>query len=251
MRILLTNDDGWNAPGITLLSEALKRHAEVVRVAPDRNRSGASNSLTLTDPLRVARVAEDVYAINGTPTDCVHLALTGLLDVEPDVVISGINDGANLGDDVLYSGTVAAAMEGRFLGWPAIAVSLVDAETRPYETAVAVVERMLQRLDRIRWPQDTILNVNVPALPLASLKGYRATRLGHRHRASPAIRTLDPRGRPIYWVGRAGPAADSGEETDFHAIETGQVSMTPIEVDLTRHAALPILTQWLSGMEDD
>ncbi|EQD36288.1 stationary phase survival protein SurE [mine drainage metagenome] len=251
MRILLTNDDGWNAPGITLLSEALKPRAEVVRVAPDRNRSGASNSLTLTDPLRVSRMAHDVFAVNGTPTDCVHLALTGLLDIEPDLVISGINDGANLGDDVLYSGTVAAAMEGRFLGLPAIAISLVDAELRPYETAVAVVGRMLDHLNSIHWPQDTILNVNVPALPIQSVKGYRATRLGHRHRASPAIRALDPRGKPIYWVGRAGPAADSGEETDFHAIYAGQISITPIEVDLTRHAALPILKQWVSGMEND
>ncbi|MHB1544217.1 MAG: 5'/3'-nucleotidase SurE [Gammaproteobacteria bacterium] len=251
MRILLTNDDGWNAPGITLLSEALKSHAEVILVAPDRNRSGASNSLTLTEPLRVSRMTHDVFAVNGTPTDCVHLALTGLLEVEPDLVISGINDGANLGDDVLYSGTVAAAMEGRFLGLPAIAVSLVDAELRPYETAVNVVEHMLDHLNSIQWPQDTILNVNVPALPLQTVKGYRATRLGHRHRASPAIRALDPRGRPIYWVGRAGPAADSGEETDFLAIETDQVSITPIEVDLTRHAALPILKQWVSGLEDD
>lgn len=249
MRILLTNDDGWNAPGITVLSEALKVRAEVIRVAPDRNRSGASNSLTLTDPLRVARMGSDIFAINGTPTDCVHLALTGLLDQEPDLVISGINDGANLGDDVLYSGTVAAAMEGRFLGLPAIAVSLVDAASRPYETAVRVVEYMLDHLNRIRWPQDTILNVNVPAVASSELRGYRATRLGHRHRASPAIRSQDPRGQPIYWVGRAGPALDAGEETDFHAIESGEVSITPIEVDLTRHTALPILKKWIMGMQ--
>ena len=250
MRILLTNDDGWNAPGIVFLSEALKSRAEVIRVAPDRNRSGASNSLTLTDPLRVTQFAQDIFAVNGTPTDCVHLALTGLLDVEPDLVISGINDGANLGDDVLYSGTVAAAMEGRFLGLPAIAVSLVDGEQRPYETAVQAVEHMLDHLNHIQWPQDTILNVNVPACPAGAVKGYRATRLGHRHRASPAIRTSDPRGRPIYWVGRAGPAADAGEATDFHAIESGKISITPIEVDLTRHAALSLLEQWVKGIED-
>jgi 5'-nucleotidase len=251
MRILLTNDDGWNAPGLNLLAAALRSQAEVVIVAPDRNRSGASNSLTLNDPLRVETLGPLVYAVNGTPTDCVHLALTGLLDHEPDLVISGINDGSNLGDDVLYSGTVAAAMEGRSLGLPAISVSLVDAPDRLYETALEVVRVILGHLESVRWPQDTILNVNVPSIPWAHLRGFRATRLGHRHRASPAIRAQDPRGRPIYWVGRAGPAADAGEGTDFHAVAAGAVSVTPLEIDLTRHPALPALGQWLDTLAHD
>ncbi len=251
MRILLTNDDGWNAPGLNLLAAALRSRAEVIVVAPDRNRSGASNSLTLNDPLRVETLGPLVYAVNGTPTDCVHLALTGLLDQEPDLVISGINDGSNLGDDVLYSGTVAAAMEGRFLGLPAISISLVDAPDRLYETALEVVRVILEHLESVRWPQDTILNVNVPSIPWAQLRGFRATRLGHRHRASPAIRAQDPRGRPIYWVGRAGPAADAGEGTDFHAVASGAVSVTPLEIDLTRHPALPTLAQWLDTLAHD
>ncbi len=251
MRILLTNDDGWNAPGLNLLAASLRPQAEVIIVAPDRNRSGASNSLTLNDPLRVESLGPLVYSINGTPTDCVHLALTGLLDREPDLVISGINDGSNLGDDVLYSGTVAAAMEGRFLGLPAISVSLVDAPDRRYETALEVVRVILDHLESVLWPADTILNVNVPSIPWAQLHGFRATRLGHRHRASPAIRAQDPRGRPIYWVGRAGPAADAGEGTDFHAVASGAVSVTPLEIDLTRHPALPVLAQWLDTLPHD
>jgi len=245
VKILLSNDDGYRAEGILCLARYLRELGEVVMVAPELNRSGASNSLTLDAPLRVTRVENDVYFVNGTPTDCVHLAVTGLLDDEPDMVISGINDGANLGDDVLYSGTVAAAMEGRFLGLPALAVSMVSRGEGHFETAGRVTLELVRRLVDRPLPQDSILNLNVPDVPESELTGWVATRLGHRHRAEPVIRSEDPRGRPIYWVGAAGPEADAGPGTDFHAISQRQVSITPLQVDLTRHAELPGLQSWL------
>lgn len=214
-------------------------------MAPERNRSGASNSLTLESPLRVTRAGADVYFVNGTPTDCVHLAVTGLLEHEPDMVVSGINDGANLGDDVLYSGTVAAAMEGRFLGLPALAVSLVSGADRHFEEAARITRGLVERLVAQPLPKDTILNVNIPDVQGVAAARCRATRLGHRHRAEPVIRDSDPRGRPIYWVGPAGPEADAGPGTDFHAVANGEVSVTPLKVDLTRHRDLPGLSQWL------
>jgi 5'-nucleotidase len=247
MRILLSNDDGCHAPGLEALAEGLADLAEIVVVAPDRNRSGASNSLTLDVPLRVRTQSPNRHCVNGTPTDCVHLALTGFLSEEPDVVVSGVNDGANLGDDVLYSGTVAAAMEGRTLGYPAIAVSLLDGEDRPYATAVRVVRDLLVRLPHAGLPPFTVLNVNVPARPYEALSGFRATRLGSRHRASGAVADRDPRGRRIYWVGSAGEAADAGEGTDFEAVQQGFVSVTPLQVDLTRYAAMPLLERWLAS----
>jgi len=227
------------------LARHLRSLGDVVIVAPERNRSGASNSLTLQSPLRVTQAGDDVYFVNGTPTDCVHLAVTGLLEDEPDMVVSGINDGANLGDDVLYSGTVAAAMEGRFLGLPALAVSLVSRSDKHFEAAARITCRLVERLVAQPLPPDTILNVNIPDLPGAAEARCRATRLGNRHRAEPMVRDTDPRGRPIYWVGAAGPEADAGPGTDFHAVANGDVSVTPLKVDLTRHRDLPGLAQWL------
>lgn len=238
MYILISNDDGYRAPGLRCLAKALQSVAEVSVVAPERDRSGASNSLTLDYPIR-ARTANNGFTyVDGTPTDCVHLAITGLLEREPDMVVSGINAGANLGDDVIYSGTVAAAMEGRFLGLPAIAVSLVSAVPDHYGTAATVILKLLERLGTEPIPANTILNVNVPAVPFEELRGWQVTRLGNRHKAEPVIRETDPRGRPIYWVGPAGSEQDSGPGTDFHAVRNGFVSVTPIHVDLTRHDAL-------------
>ena len=246
MRILVSNDDGYFSPGITQLVNALKTTAHVDVVAPERDRSGASNSLTLTRPLRLNRAANGFYYVDGTPTDCVHLAITGLLEREPDIVIAGINHGANLGDDVIYSGTVAAAMEGRFLGLPAIAVSLAGQKATQFECAARVVLELLKKLERHSLPADTILNVNVPDVPYGMLKGYAATRLGHRHKAEPVIRDSDPHGNPIYWVGPPGAEADAGPGTDFQAIREQRVSVTPLHVDLTRHAILTPLGEWLS-----
>ena len=247
MRILLSNDDGYFAPGLECLADTLRPVAEINVVAPERDRSGASNSLTLIRPLRLSRAANGFYFVDGTPTDCVHLAITGLLDTEPDIVVAGINHGANLGDDVIYSGTVAAAMEGRFLGLPAIAVSLVGKQGRHFHTAARVVLELLERLKDHPLPSDTILNVNVPDVPHAELRGMEATRLGHRHKAEPVIKSADPHGNPIYWVGPSGPEADAGPGTDFHAIRNGRVSVTPLHVDLTRHATLGQLATWLGG----
>jgi 5'-nucleotidase len=248
MRILLSNDDGYLAPGLHALDRALSQVAETVVVAPDRDRSGASNSLTLELPIR-ARTAEHGYVrVEGTPTDCVHLAITGLLDDEPDMVVSGINSGPNMGDDVIYSGTVAAATEGRFLGYPAIAISMGCHEPQHYDTAARIAVELVQRLrDGNPLGEHLILNVNVPDLPYDELAGIRATRLGHRHKAEPAVRSEDPRGRAIYWVGPAGGEADAGEGTDFHALRHGFVSVTPIQVDLTRHQAVATVGEWLRG----
>lgn len=246
LKILLSNDDGYLAPGLACLAEHLREIAHIDVVAPERDRSGASNSLTLSVPLRVHRATNGFYYVDGTPTDCVHVAITGLLEVEPDMVVSGINSGANLGDDVIYSGTVAAAMEGRFLGLPAIAVSLVtQGSGRYYETAAQVVRRLIARLERDPLPADTILNVNVPDVPFAQLAGIEATRLGHRHKAEPVIRAADPHGNPVYWVGPPGAEADAGPGTDFDAVRRNAVSVTPLHVDLTRYAALEQVATWL------
>ena len=250
VKILLANDDGYRAPGLRCLKEALAGVAPLAVVAPDRNRSGASNSLTLDLPLRVQQAEPDTwYVINGTPTDCVHLAITGLFDEEFDMVVAGVNDGANLGDDVLYSGTVAAAIEGRFLGLPTIAVSLV-AERGPgthFETAARIARELVERLLAAPLHRSMILNVNVPDLPYEQVKGLQATRLGYRHRAEAVVKSIDPRGRPIFWIGAAGPGEDAGPGTDFHAVASGYVSVTPLQVDLTRHGALDGLREWLVG----
>ncbi|HEV7136745.1 MAG TPA: 5'/3'-nucleotidase SurE [Steroidobacteraceae bacterium] len=250
MKILVSNDDGYRSRGIRLLKEALAALAEVTVVAPDRNRSGASNSLTLDVPLRVLESEPGVHYVQGTPTDCVHLAISGLFDYEHDMVVSGINDGANLGDDVLYSGTVAAAIEGRFLGLPAIAISLCTVGDAPahFETAAQVARQLVAQLLESPLEPALILNVNVPNLPFAALKGLRSTRLGFRHRSEPILPARDPRGRPVYWVGPAGPQQDAGPGTDFEAIDQGYVSVTPLQIDLTRHSALPPLQHWLEGV---
>jgi 5'-nucleotidase len=229
--------------------EGLADLAEVTVVAPDRNRSGASNSLTLENPLRVERVDTNFYYVNGTPSDCVHVAITGLLDEEPDMVISGINHGANLGDDVLYSGTVAAAMEGRFLGLPALALSLAQDDGCHFETAVAVTRKLLERMAADPLPRDTILNINVPDVPWDAVQGVEITRLGFRHKSEPVIRATDPKLRPIYWIGPAGAGSDAGPGTDFHAVASSRVSVTPIKIDLTDHRSLDPLRTWLGGTQ--
>lgn len=251
MLVLVSNDDGVDAPGIKILAEGMRVAGhEVVTVAPDRDRSGASNSLTLDRPLRVRRVDHETWCVIGTPTDCVHLALAGLLEEEPDIVVSGINTHANLGDDVIYSGTVAAAMEGRFLGLPAIAMSLVYENEGPshYETAARVATELTARLLVDPLPANTILNVNVPNVPWEELRGFEVTRLGHRHRAEPCIAQEDPRGRPIWWIGLAGAEQDAGPGTDFHAIRSRCVSITPIHVDLTRYQALEKVSGWVDDL---
>jgi len=245
MHILLSNDDGYLAPGLRILADALAELHAVSVVAPDRNRSAASNSLTLEQPLRASVGDNGFTCVNGTPTDCVHLAITGLLKSEPDIVISGINDGANMGDDVLYSGTVAAAMEGRFLGLPAIAVSMGSYEPKHFETAARAIVQIVDQLQQQPLTQDSILNVNVPDLPWDEIKGIKATRLGNRHKSEGVIRQTDPRGEPVYWVGPPGKTQDAGEGTDFHAVEHGFISMTPLQIDLTRYDSLSGLSDWL------
>jgi 5'-nucleotidase len=245
MHILLSNDDGYLAEGLNALANALREHAEISVVAPDRNRSAASNSLTLEMPLRAYATDNGFIKVDGTPTDCVHLAITGLLDHEPDMVFAGINHGSNLGDDVLYSGTVAAATEGRFLGLPAIAISLVGSNPVHFETAADVAVTLLKQLVKKPLPKDTILNVNVPDVALKDLKGFKATRLGQRHKSEPVIKSKDPRGRIIYWVGPPGAEQDAGPGTDFYAINEGYVSVTPLQIDLTRYESIDALASWL------
>jgi len=247
LKILISNDDGYLSTGINALANALSKVAEIVVVAPDRNQSGVSNSLTLHTPLRIQKVRDNHYFVNGTPSDCVHLALSGFLEEEPDIVVSGINHGANLGDDVIYSGTVAAAMEGRFLGFPAIAVSLVGPHATHFDTAARVTCELIRRLQTRPLPSDVILNVNVPDRPYDELAGMRAARLGFRHRSEPMIRSKDPYGRNIYWIGPAGEGQDAGEGTDFAALESGAVAVTPLKVDLTRHESLPRIGEWLEN----
>ncbi len=247
MKILVSNDDGYMARGINALALALSNIAEVTLIAPDRNHSGASNSLTLHSPLRVHQVEKNRYFVNGTPSDCVHLALSGYLEDDPDLVVAGVNHGANLGDDVIYSGTVAAAMEGRFLGLPAIAVSLVGQHGKHFDAAARVACDLVKRLQDNPLPGDVILNVNVPDLPFEKLAGVEVTRLGFRHRSEPMIKNKDPRGRTIYWIGPAGAGQDAGPGTDFAAIERGAVAVTPLKVDLTRHESLPQLKEWLES----
>lgn len=245
MKILISNDDGYLATGINALTDALEKVADVVVVAPDRNRSAASSSLTLHTPLRVSEYGKNRYKVDGTPSDCVHLAVTGFLGYEPDLVVSGINHGANLGDDVIYSGTVAAAMEGRFLGLPTIAVSLVGHDLKHFDTAARVASELVRKIERSSLAADIVLNVNVPDRPYDELTGIHATRLGFRHKSEQILRDSDPYGRPIYWVGPAGKGQDAGEGTDFYAVEHGGVAITPLKVDLTRHEAVQGIADWL------
>jgi 5'-nucleotidase len=244
MRILLSNDDGYFAPGIAILAEALGTLGTVTVVAPERDRSGASNSLTLDRPLTVRKSANGYLFVNGTPTDCVHLAVTGLLDELPDVVVSGINLGANMGDDTIYSGTVAAATEGYLLGVPSVAISLASKTAAHFETAAAVALELLERHAR-EAAGPWLLNVNVPDIERSRVRGYEITRLGRRHKAEDMIRMQSPRGETVYWVGAAGAAADAGEGTDFHAVENHYISVTPLQIDLTNREQMPPLTAWL------
>lgn len=245
MRILVSNDDGYFAPGIAALAEALSTLGEVTVVAPERDRSGASNSLTLDRPLSLKRTSNGFYHVNGTPTDCVHLAVTGMLDHLPDMVVSGINHGANMGDDTVYSGTVAAATEGFLLGVPSIAVSLVSKSATDFTAAARVARDLAERFMRNPFPQPVLLNVNVPDVAYERLRGVRATRLGKRHKAEPVVRSQTPRGETVYWIGAAGEAADAGEGTDFHAVANGAVSVTPLQIDLTHTGLVAPVFDWL------
>lgn len=245
MHILISNDDGYLAPGLQVLANRLSELAEVTVVAPDRNRSAASNSLTLEMPLRVTQMDNGFYSVDGTPTDCVHLAITGLLDNDPDIVFSGINNGENMGDDVLYSGTVAAATEGRFMGLPSIALSINSSHPAHYETAAFVATQLFKGLLKKPLPFDTILNVNVPDVAIDDLRGFKATRLGQRHRSESVIEARDPRNKKIYWVGPPGAQQDAGEGTDFHAVEHQYVSITPLQIDLTNHQRVADVKHWL------
>lgn len=246
MHFLISNDDGYQATGIELLAAAMADIGEVTVVAPDRNRSGASNSLTLDAPLYVKKADNGFYYVNGTPTDCVHLAITGLFEHEPDLVISGVNAGANLGDDVLYSGTVAAAMEGRFLGCPALAISLAGENPTHFDAAVTVVARMVKAMSENPLASDMLLNVNIPDLAFNDLGAIEVTRLGHRHRSEPAIRMYDPKRREIFWIGPPGAGNDAGAGTDFCAIAEGRISITPLQADMTRYNALEDVTAWVN-----
>jgi 5'-nucleotidase len=247
MRILLSNDDGYFAPGLAALHAALSPLAEVTVVAPERDRSGASNSLTLDRPLMLRQAPSGFFYVNGTPTDCVHLAVTGMLDHLPDIVISGINHGANMGDDTIYSGTVAAATEGYLLGVPAIAISLAAHSARHFDSAAAVAADLVRRLAATPPAEPVLLNVNVPDLPASELGAPLVTRLGRRHKAEPVVKSTNPRGQTVYWVGAAGAAADAGEGTDFHAVAAGRVSITPLQMDLTRYAQIERFAAWLKA----
>lgn len=246
MRILVSNDDGYFSPGIALLAESLAGLGEVTVVAPERDRSGASNSLTLDRPLSVRRAPNGFFFINGTPTDCVHLAVTGLLDFQPDMVVSGINLGANMGDDTIYSGTVAAATEGFLLGIPSLAVSLASREAKHLASAAGVARQLVERFGRVPFGAPVLLNVNVPDVPAQALGPIEVTRLGRRHKAEPVEKMRTPRGDTAYWIGAAGAAADAGPGTDFHAVAARRVSVTPLQVDLTLHAQAAMVQSWLS-----
>lgn len=248
MRILIANDDGYLSPGIRALHAAMQSVGQATIVAPDRNRSGASNSLTLSHPVHVRRHEPDIYSLEGTPTDCVNIALSGLLEEDQDMVVSGINDGPNMGDDVLYSGTVAAAIEGRHLGHPALAVSMASHEPTHYATAARVTRNLVAHLQEVPLPTNTILNINVPDLPFEELAGLRSTRLGTRHPSQNSIRQLSPRGETVYWIGAAGEVADDGPGTDFGAVRDGFVSVTPLQIDLTRFDSIEPVGDWLGDL---
>ena len=250
MRILISNDDGYFAPGLACLAEHLSKVADIVVVAPERDRSGASNSLTLDRPLKLSRAANGFHYVNGTPTDCVHLAVTGMLDQQPDMVVSGINSGANMGDDTVYSGTVAAATEGFLLGIPSIAVSMASKDFANYETAARVAVDLVQRFARQKHSLPWLLNVNVPDILYDQLKGMEVTRLGKRHKAEPVVKASNPHGETVYWVGAAGKAQDAGEGTDFHALAQQRVSLTPLQIDLTQFNQLDAVRGWIKQTQE-
>lgn len=248
MHILIANDDGYLSPGIRALYEAMQTLGQATIVAPDRNRSGASHSLTLSHPVLIKQREPSIYSVEGTPTDCVNIALSGLLETDQDMVVSGINDGPNMGDDVLYSGTIAAAIEGRHLGHPALAVSMASHEPEHYTSAARVMNTLVSHLREVPLPSDTILNINVPDLPMSEIKGMRSTRLGTRHPSQNAIKQSSPRGEILYWLGQAGDIADDGPGTDFGAVKDGYVSVTPLQIDLTRMDSVSPVADWLAHL---
>lgn len=246
MRILLSNDDGYYAPGLAALAAALDGLGEISVFAPERNRSGASNSLTLDRPLYLRRASNGFGYVSGTPTDCVHLAVTGVLEHHPDIIVSGINYGPNMGDDTLYSGTVAAAMEGYLLGIPSVAISLASFEGKHFATAGQVAREFVERLTRNPFAEPVLLNINVPDVPFDQIRGTKATRLGRRHKSEMAVKSKTPRGETVYWIGAAGAAADAGAGTDFHAVEANYVSVTPLQIDLTHTGQMTGVSLWMS-----
>jgi 5'-nucleotidase len=247
MRILLSNDDGYFAPGLAALYAALSPIAEITVVAPERDKSGASNSLTLDRPLSIRKAPNGFFFLNGTPTDCVHMAVTGMLDWVPDMVVSGINHGSNMGDDTIYSGTVAAATEGFLLGIPSIAVSLVSKSGQNFETAAQVAAELVLRQQKSPLSVASLLNVNVPDIPKDQLQGFEITRLGKRHKAEPVVKTTNPRGDTVYWIGAAGAAADAGPGTDFYATQNNRVSITPLQMDLTHFQHMKSVAEWITA----
>ena len=247
MRVLISNDDGYEAKGIKQLAKSLSEIAEVIVVAPNKNKSAASSSLTLGKPLKPIQIEENIYAIDATPSDCVHLALCGFIKESIDLVVTGINFGANLGDDVIYSGTVAGAIEGRFLGLPSIAISLASFECEHFETAGAVANNLVTQIDKAPLSYNTIINVNVPDIALNEIKGIKSTRLGNRHKSEPSIQ--DEKDSSLYWIGENGKEADNGEGTDFHAISNNYVSVTPLQIDLTKYSEVKQVSDWLQKLD--
>jgi len=246
MRILISNDDGYQAEGIKQLTKSLSEIAEVIVVAPSENKSAASSSLTLGKPLKPIQIEKNIYAIDATPSDCVHLALCGFIKESIDLVVTGINFGANLGDDVIYSGTVAGALEGRFLGLPSIAMSLASWECNNFETAGEIAKRLVTQIDKSELSYNTIINVNVPDVLLKEIKGIKSTRLGSRHKSAPSIK--DKKDSSLFWIGENGAEADNGEGTDFHAISNNFVSVTPLHIDSTKYSEMETISSWLDDI---
>jgi 5'-nucleotidase len=247
MRILVSNDDGYQAEGIKKLTQALSEIAEVIVVAPNENKSAASSSLTIGKPLNPVQIDENIFAIDATPSDCVHLALCGFLKESIDLVVTGINYGANLGDDVIYSGTVAGAIEGRFLGLPSIAISLASWDCKHFETAAIIAKRLVEKIEKAPLSHNTIINVNVPDVPIEEIKGIKSTRLGNRHMSEPSIQ--DQNNPSLYWIGENGPEADNGEGTDFYAVTNHFVSVTPLQIDLTKYSEVKQVSEWLADLD--
>jgi 5'-nucleotidase len=246
MRVLISNDDGYKADGIIQLAKSLSEIAEVIVVAPSENKSAASSSLTIGKPLKPIRIEKNIYAIDATPSDCVHLALCGFIKESIDLVVTGINFGANLGDDVIYSGTVAGAIEGRFLGLPSIAMSLASWECNHFETAGTVAKLLVNQIGKAPLANNTIINVNVPDIPMSEIKGIKSTRLGNRHKSEPSIQDLkDP---SLYWIGENGKEADNGQGTDFNAVSNNFVSVTPLQIDLTKYPEITQVSEWLEDI---
>jgi len=246
MRILISNDDGYQAKGIKQLAESLGEIADIIIVAPNENKSAASSSLTIGKPLEPVQIDDNIFAIDATPSDCVHLALCGFIKKPIDLVVTGINSGANLGDDVIYSGTVAGAIEGRFIGLLSIAISLANFECEHFETAGAIAKQIVAQIDKAPLSYNTIINVNVPDVPLSNIKGIKSTRLGNRHKSDPSIQ--DENNPSLFWIGENGKEADNGEGTDFYAIANNFVSVTPLQIDLTKYSEVKQVSDWLQDL---